>query len=88
MNDLQDALKRIPADWNGGDPTWRESILVLRKAARRVANPDIEAAASERHRNGRPKCYEGPKEDGCYCWITTRKAVNLALGVTEAPDGQ
>ncbi len=43
------------------------------------ANLNIEAAALDRHRNGRPKCYEGPKEDGCYCWDTTEKAVKAAL---------
>ena len=36
--ELQDALRRIPEDWNGGLPETREPVLVLRKAARRVAS--------------------------------------------------
>lgn len=35
--ELQAALRRIPEDWNGS-VTWREPVLVLRKAARRWAN--------------------------------------------------
>ena len=54
-------------------------VATLKEAARLVANPNIEAAALDRHRNGRPKCYEGPKEDGCYCWDTTEAAVAAAL---------
>ena len=83
MSDLQDLIEQ-----------WDDQTLAARaypetfiegflEAARRVANLDIEAAAIERHRNGRPKCYEGPKEDGCYCWITTKKAVSIALGTED-----
>ncbi len=34
MDELTQALARIPEDWNGS-PQWRESVLVLRDAARR-----------------------------------------------------
>ncbi len=79
MSDLQDAADRL-ANRIPLEPGDRE---VLVEAARKYANPDIEAAAMERHRNGRPKCYEGPNDIGCYCWITTKKAVKVALSITE-----
>ena len=81
MSELQDALDRYD-DPNPRVMEW-EDVMVLAETARRVANPDIEAAAIERHRNGRPKCYEGPHDIGCYCWDTTKTAVNKALGITE-----
>ncbi len=43
MNELTDALNSIPEDWNGA-PMWRKPVLVLLDAARKVANPDYEAA--------------------------------------------
>ena len=84
MNDLQDLIDQWGDGLTLAARAYPETFMAgFLDAARRVANPDIEAAAMERHRNGRPKCYEGPKEDGCYCWITTEKAVDLALGITE-----
>ena len=79
---LHHKLALIEADTDSWEMLVRYSDAIV-EAARKYANPDYEAAAMERHRNGRPKCYEGPHDIGCYCWITTKKAVNAALGVTE-----
>jgi hypothetical protein len=44
--------------------------------------PDYEAAVEERHRYGRPKCYEGLDDAGCYCRDNVALVV-AALGDTE-----
>ena len=83
MSDLQDAIKEWEDFWiwANDDPPEHEQTVV--EAARKYADLDYEAAAMERHRNGRPKCYEGPKKVGCYCWDTTKKAIDVALGEPE-----
>ncbi len=65
----------------------QHAMTLIVDTAKKYANPDYEAAAMERHRNGRPKCYEGPKEDGCYCWDTTKRAVQTALGMEVTDEG-
>ena len=56
MDELQDALTRIPEDWNGS-VTWRKPVLVLRKVAWQVANPDLTML------DGYPDLYEiSPKQ--------------------------
>ena len=42
---------------------------------------DYEAAIENRHMYGRPKCYEGLDEDGCYCRKQVTEDVNAALGI-------
>ena len=45
----------------------------------------IEAIAIPRHQSGRPKCYESPKDDSCYCWINAEADLIavLIMGDTE-----
>jgi len=80
--ELQNALKHIPEDWNGGDPLWRESILVLRKTAKRVANGIGKAAI------------ELIDSDGNHQWVVTVivdgpgdfTVLSPALGITTEDD--
>ena len=88
MSDLQDALDlhdewMTGVSWNPNDPH-SQAILVIVEAARKYANPDIEAAtealADALHRvvilPGRFKLE-----------AVAQATVDAALGVTEAPDG-
>ena len=87
MNDLQQAL----ITWDlASEPllTKRESDAIV-EAARRVANPDYEAAARHYHaevghRSGTNLSWEAsyPEEQADFLRVST-DAVDAALGVTE-----
>lgn len=83
MSELDDALKQIPKDWNGNDPSYRESILVLRKAARRVANPDemVKRAMRKAEQMGWPDQMDIEEVEQ-----SVRGLIFAALGVTTEDD--
>ena len=79
MSDLQDALRRIPEDWNGS-PEWRKPVLVLRAAARRVANlPDTDTMRRTIISAG----IELQKQERNITWPEWANELLAALGITE-----
>ena len=78
MNDLQDALKRRDTWWNDSNDHQRvKDRQLFVEAARRVANPDMDAATKAVQ--GRRRCgvlYVGDAQ-------IARVAVDAALGITE-----
>ena len=84
MSELDDALKQIPEDWNGNDPSYRESILILRKTARRVANVDemIERAMRKAEQMGWPDQMDVEEVEQ-----SVRGLVLAALGIKGDTDG-
>ena len=83
-SELQDAIERIDAAQLGGEslddePEYRAVELVT-NTARKYANPDYKAVAD---------ALDGGMITGPFEWRINqaKRLVNLALGVTEAPDG-
>ena len=83
MSDLQDALDlhdewMTGVSWNPNDPH-SQAILVIVEAARKYANPNIEAGVEVLAPHSR-EIYGRVDE-------LVKEIVDAALGVTEAPDG-
>ena len=86
MSDLQDAIKLVDADQsdNGATGLFEARALVV-EAARRYANPDMEAAKAAFSRTwSRPEVGGTEGVDGL--GISLKAAVAAALGVTEDTD--
>ena len=83
---ISDATLDAAFDTFGGGGFNDESIraLVSFVVYREI---DYESAIENRHGYGRPKCYEGLDEDGCYCRKQVTEDVNAALGIEGGDDG-